>query len=63
MLRPQLQYFADLDCTLPVGEHGTVHLVWDGKYLDVKADAKGGVLELGGESFSLVKGETRRVEI
>ena len=63
VLRPQLQYFSALDCTLPVGEHGTVHLEWDGKYLDVKADAEGGVLELGEERISLVRGEVRRVKI
>ena len=63
VLRPQLQYFSELDCTLPVGDHGTVRLVWDGEYLEVTADADGGILELGEERISLVRGETRRVKI
>lgn len=63
VLKPQMQYFTDLDCTLPVGSHGTVRLIWDGEYLDVTPDADGGVLELGETKFSLVRGETRRVRI
>ena len=63
VLKPQMQYFTDLDCTLPVGSNGTVHLVWDGEYLEVTADADGGILELGEEKLSLVRGETRRVKI
>ena len=63
VLRPQLQYFSELDCTLPVGDHGTVRLVWDGEYLEVTADADGGILELGEERISLVRGEVRRVKI
>ena len=63
VLKPQMQYFTDLDCTLPVGSGGTVRLAWDGECLEVTADAEGGVLELGEEKISLVRGETRRVKI
>ena len=35
----------------------------DGECLEVTADAEGGVLELGEEKISLVRGETRRVKI
>ena len=63
VLKPQMQYFTDLDCTLPVGSDGTVRLAWDGECLEVIADAEGGVLELGEEKISLVRGETRRVKI
>ena len=63
VLKPQMQYFTELDCTLPVGSHGTVRLLWDGEYLEVTPAADGGVLELGEEKFSLVRGETRRVKI
>ena len=63
VLKPQMQYFTDLDCTLPVGSDGTVRLAWDGECLEVTADAEGGVLELGEEKISLVRGETRRVKI
>ena len=35
----------------------------DGEYLEVTPDADGGVLELGEQKFSLVRGETRRVKI
>lgn len=63
VLKPQMQYFTELDCTLPVGNHGTVRLLWDGEYLEVTPDADGGVLELGEQKFSLVRGETRRVKI
>ena len=63
VLKPQMQYFTDLDCILPVGSDGTVRLAWDGECLEVTADAEGGVLELGEEKISLVRGETRRVKI
>ena len=63
VLKPQMQYFTDLDCTLPVGSDGTVRLAWDGECLEVTADAEGGVLEFGEEKISLVRGETRRVKI
>lgn len=63
VLKPQMQYFTDLDCILPVGSDGTVRLAWDGECLEVIADAEGGVLELGEEKISLVRGETRRVKI
>ena len=42
---------------------GKSYLVWDGECLEVTADAEGGVLELGEEKISLVRGETRRVKI
>ena len=58
-----VKYFTDLDCILPVGSDGTVRLAWDGECLEVTADAEGGVLELGEEKISLVRGETRRVKI
>ena len=42
---------------------GYRRLLWDGEYLEVTPDADGGVLELGEQKFSLVRGETRRVKI
>lgn len=32
ILKPQMQYFTELDCTLPVGSNGVVRLVWEEKF-------------------------------
>lgn len=63
ILKPQMQYFTELDCTLPVGSNGVVRLVWDGEILEITPNADGGILELGEQKLSLVRGETRRVKI
>ena len=63
ILKPQMQYFTELDCTLPVGNNGVVRLVWDGEILEITPNADGGILELGEQKLSLVRGETRRVKI
>ncbi len=53
ILKPQMQYFTELDCTLPVGSNGVVRLVWDGEILEITPNADGGILELGEqETFS-----------
>ena len=63
ILKPQMQYFTELDCTLPVGSNGVMRLVWDGEILEITPNADGGILELGEQKLSLVRGETRRVKI
>ena len=63
VLKPQMQYFTDLDCALPVGNQGSVHLIWDGEYLEVISDVDGGVLELGKERIPQIKGKVRRSKI
>lgn len=39
-IRPHLEYFEHLECTLPVGDKD-VHVVWDGKELKVEEGLKG----------------------
>ena len=63
VLKPQMQYFTDLDCTLPVGSDGTVRLAWDGECLEVTADAEGGVLELGEEKIYSGQRRNKKVKI
>lgn len=54
VLAPQLSYFDRLDCTLPVGRDGWVHLEWDGNDLKVETNCKHGVL-LGAPDNSVYK--------
>lgn len=53
LLRPQVEYFSDFTCTLPVGVKGSVSVKWDGKKLDVKAEGCSGVLEFRGKRMKI----------
>lgn len=61
-LRPQLEYFKTLDCTLPVGT-GSVHVVWNERTLTVEVDSAEGKLQVHNEQIMLVQGQTVRISI
>ena len=52
-----------LSAFLLQGDVGVVRLIWDGEILEITPNADGGILELGEQKLSLVRGETRRVKI
>ena len=58
VLEPQLEYFGDMDCTLPIGEgNGSVRISWDGKNLRAWTNCPNGFLRLG-ERILPLKPET-----
>ena len=57
VLEPHLEYFHDLDCTLPVGGgDGYVRLRWNGAELEADTNCRGGFLQLSGKSYPLSAG-------
>lgn len=56
VLEPQLSFFSDFQCTLPVGD-GNVQMDWDGKRLRIYTECAGGAVMLEGQTFSLRPGE------
>ena len=54
VLTPHLEYFDNLDCTLPVGAKGDyVHILWDGQELQVRTSCRDGILQLGDKQILL----------
>ena len=54
VLEPRLDYFQNLDCTLPIGGgNGYVHLSWNGSVLEADTNCQGGVLRLGKDQYQL----------
>jgi hypothetical protein len=62
LLEPHPEYFREFACTLPAGA-GNVHLQWDGRELSVETDIPGGILNIKGESITLIPGQTTRVTL
>lgn len=60
LLKPQLEFFNTLDCTLPIGQ-GDIHIIWDGKTLSVETYQEGGRLRIKQKEIILYPG--KRVEI
>ena len=55
VLTPKLEYFGQLDCSLPIGSgDGFVHIHWDGKNLKVETNRKDGILQLENQQHRLL---------
>ncbi len=62
-LEPRLEYFDQLDCTLPIGSgDGFVRLHWDGENLEVETNRKGGILQFRNQQYRLLPNKLRRIE-
>lgn len=48
-VKPQLQYFKEFDCVLPLGEKEAVHLKWNDETLMAEATVSGGRLQMEGK--------------
>ena len=54
VLSPRLEYFSELDCTLPIGGgDGFIRINWDGKTRNVATNRSGGVLRINGQEYPL----------
>lgn len=62
-LTPQLSYVQNLNCTLPIGEHDQIQIIWNGRILQIQTTAEGGCLCLGDEEIVLPKEQMIQFEI
>lgn len=62
-LTPQLSYFKNLNCTLPIGEHDRIEIVWDGSVLKMKTTAENGRLYLENKKIELPKDQMIQLKI
>lgn len=64
VLTPRLEFFRQLNCTLPVGaKGGSVHICWDGAVLTVEANRTCGSLRIGGKTLNVSEGRAVAAQI